>query len=159
MTWKRTSQHQTIQKVRHDVKNDINVNLKNTSWHQKVRHNVKNYVITSHCLGQCCGFFWITYWCYCKIFNRFVYSRVVHLSWCLEWLHHIMCGANKCIVNCKGLYMQYGCATMGNFMHTAFKAYCGVLFGPVWSATCDIGINTINSLVNVVQFAMDDWFN
>ena len=48
---------------------------------------------------------------------------------------------------------------MGNFVHTAFKAYCGVLLGPVWSATCDIGINTINSLVNVVKFAMDDWFN
>ena len=48
---------------------------------------------------------------------------------------------------------------MGNFMHTAFKAYCGVLLGPVWSATCDIGINTINSLVNMVKFAMDDWFN
>ena len=47
----------------------------------------------------------------------------------------------------------------GNFVHTAFKAYCGVLLGPVWSATCDIGINTINSLVNVVKFAMDDWFN
>ena len=46
-----------------------------------------------------------------------------------------------------------------NFVHTAFKAYCGVLLGPVWSATCDIGINTINSLVNVVKFAMDDWFN
>ena len=48
------------------------------------------------------------------------------------------------------------------FMHTAFKAYCGVLLGPVWtslwSATCDIGINTINSLVNVVKFAMDDWY-
>ena len=40
---------------------------------------------------------------------------------------------------------------MGNFVHTAFKAYCGVLLGPVWSATCDIGINTINSLVNVVK--------
>ena len=49
--------------------------------------------------------------------------------------------------------------SMGNFVHTAFKAYCGVLLGPVWSATCDIGINTINSLVNVVKFAMDDWFN
>ena len=48
---------------------------------------------------------------------------------------------------------------MGNFVHTAFKAYCGVLLGPVWGATCDIGINTINSLVNVVKFAMDDWFN
>ena len=48
---------------------------------------------------------------------------------------------------------------MGNFVHTAFKAYCGVLLGPVWSATCDIGINTISSLVNVVKFAMDDWFN
>ena len=48
---------------------------------------------------------------------------------------------------------------MGNFVHTAFKAYCVVLLGPVWSATCDIGINTINSLVNVVKFAMDDWFN
>ena len=30
---------------------------------------------------------------------------------------------------------------------------------PVWSATCDIGINTIDSLGNVVKFAMDDWFN
>ena len=48
---------------------------------------------------------------------------------------------------------------MGNFMHTALKAYCGVILGPVWSATYDIGINTINSLVNVVKFAMDDWFN
>ena len=48
---------------------------------------------------------------------------------------------------------------MRNFVHTAFKAYCGVILGPVWSATCDIGINTINSLVNVVKFAMDDWFN
>ena len=51
------------------------------------------------------------------------------------------------------------CGAMGNFVHTAFKAYCGVLLGPVWSATYDIGINTINSLVNVVKFAMDDWFN
>ena len=41
--------------------------------------------------------------------------------------------------------------SMGNFRHTAFKAYGGVLLGPVWSAT--------NSLVNVVKFAMDDWFN
>ena len=49
--------------------------------------------------------------------------------------------------------------SMGNCMHTRFKAYCGVLLGPVRSATCDIGINTINSLVNVVKFAMDDWFN
>ena len=48
---------------------------------------------------------------------------------------------------------------MGDFMHTAFKAYRGVPLGAVWSATCDIGINTITSVVNVVKFAMDDWFN
>ena len=52
-----------------------------------------------------------------------------------------------------------GGVSMENFMRTAFKAYCGVLLGPVWSATCDIGINTITSVVNVVKFAMDDWFN
>ena len=61
---------------------------------------------------------------------------------------------------CSELVSLLICAvTMGNFGQTAFKAYCGVLLGPVWSATCDIGINTINSLVNVVKFAMDDWFN
>ena len=48
---------------------------------------------------------------------------------------------------------------MVNFMHTAFEAYFGVLLGPVWSATCDIGIGNNASLVNVVNFSLDDWFN
>ena len=30
---------------------------------------------------------------------------------------------------------------------------------PVWSTTCDIGIGNITSLVSLINFAMDEWFN
>ena len=42
-----------------------------------------------------------------------------------------------------GKYMQRG--TLG-------------ISGRVWGATCGIGIVNIASLINVVNFAMDDWF-
>ena len=75
-------------------------------------------------------------------------------------LHCIYCrpGSTVYIVGVITWLLRYTVKQqiMGNFVHTAFKAYCGVLFGPVLSATCDIGINTINSLVNVVKFTMDD---
>ena len=32
------------------------------------------------------------------------------------------------------------------------------LITPVWGVTCDISIHPITSLVNINNFAMDDWF-
>ena len=168
MTSKSTSQHQTIQKnvmlqitslpsnLRYDVKSTSG--RQNVCMTSKVWHDVKKYVMTSHCLGQCCGFCFRLFsfniddfmhyqsfrWAFpmlnVKYWRNFVMSFLClfklvlfHLIWCLHRYIYIFMAhffSYGCVLKCMACLCDLGLWPLICQLRTLI--FANVMNGPIF---------------------------